>query len=434
MELRDITREASLLKSYKTTYVDNQNHELLRMYRDKGRQFPILTDHLFSPLGSSPEELIGYKLRRNMDDADAGRFFVLERTDNPSDQSKTRLFFVWVAPTLVAQFKTDPSNAPRVKVSVIFHPRAGLEKYPAYWKGGIEPLKVPNFLELGIRYLSKEKHVVAQHFCAVAGPRTPGAAGIDSPKSSLAVMVVVPVSSANAFASLGNPLELEEALRHITKRCYEGVTAKLIPATAVTLERVAVSGYSRSGVVLRTLLDNARANEPFMRNVVKEFYAFDVMLNENDPQGRVVKTKKQGYEEFWSRLTAWQGGDSDRRIRLYSAEPATVASIYSELQNRLKKYGGGYQSKVGFSSFNGKMRGDGSGKYANLSDGYEIYSTDNSRSLAVMPSGNALVYLSSDNLVNPNGFATGGTYEPALEGHSWFISRLLSHALFHSGF
>ena len=434
MELRDITRETSLLKSYKTTYVDNQNHELLRMYRDKGRQFPILKEHVFSLSGNSPEELIDYKLRRNMDDADAGRLFVLERTDNPTDTAKTRLFFVWVSPTLVGQFKSDPSNAARVKVNVIFHPRAGLENYPTYWNGGIEPVKVPNFLELGIRYLCKEKHVVAQHFCAVAKPRPPGAPGIDSPKSSLAVMVVVPVSSATAFASLGNPLELEDALRHITKRCYEGVTAKLIPATAVTLERVAVSGYSRSGVVLRTLLDNAKANEPFMRNVVKEFYAFDVMLNENDPQGLVVKTKKQGYDEFWSKLTAWQGDDSDKKIRLYSAEPATVGSIYSELQTRLKKYGGGYQSKVSFSSFNGKMRRDGSGQYANLSDGYEIYSTDDSRSLAVMPSGNALVYLSSDNLVNPDGFAPGGTYEPGLEGHSWFISRLLSHAVFHSGF
>ncbi|MEC5181117.1 hypothetical protein [Arthrobacter sp. CG_A4] len=434
MELRDITRETSLLKSYKTTYVDNQNYQLLRMYRDKGRQFPILTEHVFSLSGSSPEELIDYKLRRNMDDADAGRFFVLERTDNLTDKAKTRLFLVWVSPTLVEQFKSDPSNAPRVKANVIFHPRAGLENYPTYWNGGIEPVQVPNFLELGIRYLCKEKHVVAQHFCAVAKPRPPGAAGVDNPKSSLAVMVVVPVSSATAFASLGNPLELEDALRHITKRCYEGVTAKLIPATAVTLERVAVSGYSRSGVVLRTLLDNARANEPFMRNVVKEFYAFDVMLNENDPQGLVVKTKKQGYDEFWSKLTAWQGDDSDKKIRLYSAEPATVGSIYGELQTRLKKYGGGYQNKVGFSSFNGKMRRDGSGKYANLSDGYEIYSTDGSRSLAVMPSGNALIYLSSDNLVNPDGFAPGGTYEPGLEGHSWFISRLLSHAVFHSGF
>ncbi|KNH16889.1 hypothetical protein ACU18_12030 [Arthrobacter sp. ZBG10] len=434
MELRDITRETSLLKSYKSTYVDNQNHELLRIYRDKGRQFPVLTERVFTQSGASPEELIDYKLQRNMDDADAGRIFVLERTDNPTDQLKTRLFFVWLSPALVGQFKVGTSSAPKVKASVVFHPPAGLEKYPTYWRGGLEPLQVPNFLELGIRYLCKEKNVVAQHFCSTPKTRQPGVPRTDSLKSSLAVMVVVPVSSANAFASLGDPREFEDALRHIAKRCFEAVTTQLIPAAAVTLERVAVSGYSRSGAVLRTLLDNARANEPFMRNVVKEFYAFDVMLNENNPQGVVIKTKKQGYDEFWSRLKTWQGEDSDKMIRLYSSEPATVGAIYGELQTRLKNYGGGYQSAVGFSSFNGKARRNGSGKYAGLSDGYEIYSTDNSRSLAVMPSGNALVYLSSENLVNPEGFAPGGTYEPGLEGHSWFVSRLLSHALFHSGF
>lgn len=91
-----------------------------RIYRDKGRQFPVLTERVFTQSGASPEELIDYKLQRNMDDADAGRIFVLERTDNPTDQLKTRLFFVWLSPALVGQFQVGTSSAPRSK-HALFH-------------------------------------------------------------------------------------------------------------------------------------------------------------------------------------------------------------------------------------------------------------------------------------------------------------------------
>ncbi|MEV6931691.1 hypothetical protein AB0M46_45365 [Dactylosporangium sp. NPDC051485] len=116
-------------------------------------------------------------------------------------------------------------------------------------------------------------------------------------------------------------------------------------------------------------------------------------------------------------------------------EAQAPAGIYAELRDRLRRYGGGYHNPAaGFSAFNGKPRPGGSGTYAGLSDGYEIYSTDNSRSLVAMPAGNSEVYLSTENLRNPNGFPPGGDYEPALEGHSWFVSRLFTHAIFHSGF
>jgi hypothetical protein len=196
-----------------------------------------------------------------------------------------------------------------------------------------------------------------------------------------------------------------------------------------------VSGYSRSGVVLRRLLDNAQHNEPFMRKVLKEFYVFDVMLDERDKKGVVTKTKQQGWDELWTRLKAWQGEDGDKKIRMYSAEPATVSNVYAELVKRLAKYGGGYHNSAAhFSAFNGTLMPDGKTPHDRLADGYEVYSTDNSRSLVVFPFSNALVYLSSDGIVNPTGFAPGGSYEPTHEGHSWFVSRLQSHALFHSGF
>jgi hypothetical protein len=434
MEFRDITNEKTLLHSYHSVFVDNQRHELLRIYRINGGKFPVFTDRVFitRPTASvSPVDLLDYRTREGMDDAEFGRIFILERQDNSRDASRTRLFFVWASPKQVVRFKAGGPDALRTKISVLFHPVAGLDKYPVYWQGDIEPVKVPNFLELGARYLCKEKHTVSQHFCAV---RAGGLEGVRLKSCAFTGLVVVPVSSAAAFASLANPKELEEALKHIAKRCYEGVASSVVPASSMVLDRVAVAGYSRSGALLRQLLDNTRANEPFIRTTLREIYAFDVMLDEHDHAGKLVKTKQQGYQEFWAKLKTWQGDEPDRRIRLYSSEPATVASIYAELRDRLRRYGGGYHNpSVSFSTFNGKPRRGGSGNYAGLTDGYEIYSTDNSRSLVVLPGGNAEVYLSTENLRNPNGFPPGGDYEPTLEGHSWFVSRLYSHALFHSG-
>ncbi len=434
MELRDITSEYPLLRSYKSVFVDNQKHELLNIYHAHRRRFPIFTDRVFAAKSSSPLGLLNYKTRESLEDEDPGRIFILERTDNHADASRTRLFFVWVSSRLATQFRNTATNALHVKVSVIFHPYP--RKYPRYWDGDIDPPSDRNYLELGARYLCKEKYSVTQHFCAIRPSKTPGGTdGLDDKKSPFAGMVVVPVSSPASFFSLADPRELQEALEQITKRCFEGVTSKLTSANTVALDRVAVSGYSRSGAVLRRLLDNTRANEPFMHNILKEFYAFDVMVDEKDEKERITKTKQQGYMELWTRLKAWQGDDSDKKIRLYSAEPVTVSGVYTELQDHLKRYGGGYHNKaVGFSAFNKSPKSDGSGVYQDLSDGYEIYSTDNSRLLVVLPSGNALVYISDENLRNAAGFPLGGDYEPDLQGHSWFISRLQSHALFHSGF
>lgn len=433
MELRDITNEFALLKSYKTEYVDQQKQWLLRIYHAKGRRFPIFTERVFAASASSPVGLLNYKIRERLEDSDPGRLFILERTDNHADPTQTRLFFVWLSPTLVAKFKGGTADALRVRASVIFHPFPS--NYPAYWSGGIDPVTKTNYLELGVRYLFTEKHSVTQHFCAVRPPASGGAGGGLSGKThALAAMVVVPVSSPSSFYSLGNPRELQQALEQIARRCYEGVTSKVVAAGTIGLERVAVSGYSFSGTVLRSLLDNAGANEPFMRKTLKEIYAFDVMLEERDQNKVITKTRQKGYDEFWAKLKAWQGDDSDKRIRLYSAEPGTVRNVYAELQERLKRHGGGYHNAlVPFAAFNGKQKADGSGTYARLQDGYEIYSTDNSRSLAVLPSGNALVYMSKENIRNKDGVQFGGDFEPQLEGHSWFVSRLQSHALFHSG-
>jgi hypothetical protein len=442
MDVRDITNELTLLKSYKTVFVDNQKYELIKAYADHGDSFPVFTERVFTASTKSPVALIDYKLRKDLEKSQVGRIFILERTDNPSDITKTRLFWVWLSPKLVARWSKGGSDSVTASTSVLFHPFGNLNNYPAYWQGSIDPPKLPdNYLELGARYHCKEKDTVAQHLCALRPAGAPGQnSGLEDKDSKLDLMVVVPVSSPSAFNSLSNGAELEGALREIARRCYEGVSGSLLRAGPPSLTRVAVAGYSRSGAILQSMFANTRSNDSFFRDRIKEVYAFDVMLDEFqiDKETKVktvIKTKQQGYDTLWANLKAWQGDDSDKRIRLYSAEPATVSNVYTELKNRLQKFGGGYHNpSVKFSAFNGARMPTGSANYASLTDGYEIYSTDNSRSLAVLPSGNPLVYLSSENIKNPNGFPPGGDYSPNLEGHSWFVSRLFSHALFHSGF
>jgi hypothetical protein len=435
MDLRNITDESTLLKSYKTIFVDNQSYESIKSYRDKQGRFPIFTDRVFAASAGSVNALVDYKYREKLDESKVGKVFVLERIDNPNDASKTRLFVVWISPKLLERFRTTASDKCLVSVNVIFHPRASLEKYPTYWKGDLDPVKLPNYLELGFRYLCKEKYSILQHLCAVGPSADVGQGpGLTERDAKLEIMVVAPVSNPSSYSNLSAPSELQDALSEISKRCYEGAgSPKLVGALSPVVNRVAVSGYSRSGMILSSLL-NPGGESPFLRDTLKEVYAFDVMLDEKDKEGKTIKTKQQGYEEFWTKLKKWQGDDSGKKIRLYSAETATVANIYSELKSNLQKYGGGYHNPAAaFSKFNKTAVPGTSSVYSGLSDAYEIYSTDNSRSLVALPSNNSLVYLSTENIKNSGGFQPGGDYEPDLEGHSWFVSRLQSHALFHSG-
>jgi hypothetical protein len=146
VDLRDITNEFSLLKSYKTVYVDNQGYELVKSYRDNHGKFPIFTERVFTSSGKSPVDLLDYKTRDSLDETNIGRMFVLERMDNPADASKTRLFFVWVSPKLIARAKGTPANSLQISANVLFHPFGRIATYPAYWKGDVEPVKIPNYL------------------------------------------------------------------------------------------------------------------------------------------------------------------------------------------------------------------------------------------------------------------------------------------------
>jgi hypothetical protein len=180
---------------------------------------------------------------------------------------------------------------------------------------------------------------------------------------------------------------------------------------------------------------NASGNR-FMDEQLREAYSFDVKLDRKATKDVPGQSQIEGYKKFWRDLETWQGHDSDKLIRLYCAETDTVAFVRDELNQNLKKYGGGYiNPKVPVSSFNGIKAPDGV-TLADLRDGFEYYSTDNSRILASLPLQCPRIYLQSDDqyIHNDGGFHPDETYETALQGHSWYVSRLLSHALFHSHF
>jgi hypothetical protein len=445
MILENITNDRIKLFTYFDAYSQHPEAALAPYLNARSQQdgskgdkrFPIFLERVFQPYETKvaqPNELLATRWRRKLDEQKLGRILFLERNDSPQDTkgALTRLFLVWLSPAMLEQFRTDPPEKCVNNALVLFHPAGGLDKYPAYWRGDVEPVKTPNFLELGVRYLFKEKHAVLQTLASLS--QTMGASKLEAPENQIKLMIVVPVSSAASFYTLSDPALLEEALKEVSRRAYEAAGDKpRLTRVAPPLGRVAVAGYSRSGEILLDLLGNSGRNTRFMEKTLREFYAFDIMLDRR-PEQKNPRSKVEGYQLFWSRLKKWQSDDSDRLIRLYSGEPATVEFLRAELHDGLRKYGGGYENpNVPFSSFNGGKAPDGV-SLSGLMNGFELYSTDNSRLLACLPFGNSRVYLSSENIKNDHGFHPDEAFETFMEGHTWFISRLLSHALLHSQF
>lgn len=442
MILQNITHDRAKLVSYYDAYTLHPEAVLAPYLNAKNRadpekfdkRFPIFLDRVFRPADAKagqPHELIDVRLRRGLNEKELGRILFLERIDKPDSNKSahTRLFLVWLSPALVAQFKSAPPDKCVTPAIVLFHPAGGLDKYPSYWRGNIEPFNKTNFLELGVRYLFKDKHTVLQALAALSPAM--GASKLEAATNQLKVMLVVPVSNGAAFSSLSDPNLLEEALIEISRRAYEGVddTPRIV-AQPPPLGRVAVAGYSRSGEILLDLLAKGSKNR-FVQQTLREVYAFDVMLDRGKSRPN-PRTKTEGYQQFWEKLEKWQGDDSDKLIRLYSSELDTIGFLRTKLADRLRKYGGGYSNpRVAFTSFNGAKAPDGVA-FADLDDGFELYSTDNSRSLACLPSRNARVFLSEENKKNDHGFHPDEAFGTNLEGHSWYVSRLFSHALFHS--
>lgn len=431
-----------LIQEYRRKVENDLWGDMTNRIRDH-QHFPIFFGRVFKTDASDPAGLFDYRRRQMVDFGppptvvgkdylrDVGKALFLERTDDPSNPSLTRLFFVWLSPGLWSSFATKAGRDVRVGVHVLFHPKAGLQHYPADWrarnKSKSKDHKDKDFFRLGWRYLVSEKFSATQILSALK----PSSADLKSHVSPFASsMLVVPVSPLAAYDNMKDPGELQAALGEICRVSYQSVRKQGAVAAneAPKPVRVSLSGFSRSGECLYALLAPKHAQHPFMTTIVREIYAFDIEINADNEE------KPTAWARFWPLLTAWQGDDADRRIRIYSAEKDVLSAVYAELRRNLAATGGGDVKVGSFKRFNGKLS-DGKAKlrFSGLEDGYELYSNDNSRILVVLPLANFLKYLDQVS-PNPGGIDPNPAFEPGLQGHSWFVSRLFSHALFHSGF
>jgi len=373
---------------------------------------------------SKPEELINYSEKEIPHDfvkQNKGKILIIERVDKINEKDKVRLFFVWVSQDLINNFTNNyftPLNIKSINSIILFHPAASLEKYPKYWNGGFE--KVPNYLQLGFRYLFWEKKTIAQIFFSEVQKNFKG-------------ILIVPVMSPLSYLNFTDPMEMDRLTKNISRICF--INTMPIEKRKYFLEypdvtRLAIAGYSRSGIILTNLLRRLNTKAPDFSgfaNKLKEIYAFDIVTDNDQAK------KATNYNHFWDDLKRWKNNDTTKKIRLYSAEPPSVSRIKAEMLLS------GTYFEANFQQFNGKTINGV--LYKRLQNGYEIYSKDKSISLLMLPSINFKVYLTEHNnkgedIVheNKNGFDPDNKHELNMEGHTWFVSRLLGHSLFHSDF
>jgi len=412
------------------------------------KPFPTFTQRIFKKEDVPyPYNLFDFKDRTGLLDTNnslirPGRVIVLKRKNVGKN---TNYFFIWLSQSLWDKYLNQSDGKFSSNIHILFHPVGNIgTDYPDYYDE-IKELQIlqkdnpndefykknnfygTNFFELGVRYLFREKQSVLQQRSAILeGARDPGGA-LSGSDDCIPLMLIVPVSGINPyFGDLANASSFQQILKGISDFCFEIARKEKgnKPDNYPTVGRVACSFYSRSGDVAERLLTQ-------LPTFIDEFYLYDVMLDkyhiDKSTNKRVTdRTQEQGFQIVWHLFKQWKRDGMSKKIRIYSAYPNSVSFIASEL--KMKKH---EENFAKFSSFNGKLDRTGKAKYSGLSDGYEIYSADASISLVCIPTNNFWVYL--DETKNSGGFVIDDNYMSDV-GHSWFVSRLQTHALFHSGF
>lgn len=463
IEFEDITLE---LGRYTRAYFDTGNipktnwDAVFNQYRND-KPFPVFTEFIFKrdiPSIKFPIELFNYKNRagiykgNNNDFHKPGRIIILRR--KLPRQDTTNYFFVWVSQSLWDKKSTKSDGDFEVNMHVNFHPVGEIFKpgfYPPYYPGTqdnnvlkindpqdpfyLRSRKTPddpndhgwydkNYFELGVRYLFKDKQTVLQHRCAILQSDKDPNNLLRSDKDTIPIIVVIPVSSASPyFSDLSRPPDFKEITQAISNKCFDlaqNITNSF-PKKYPPISRVACSFYSRSGEVAEEILSNSP-------NFINEFYLYDVVFR--SPQ----RTNKDGFDKIWSLLKKWKADKTDYKIRIYSSEADAVQLIAANLREKPHEE---YPAK--FIDFNGKSdrannpdKVNKKGFYSGLLNGYEIYSAERSISLVLVPQTNFFRYM--NNKFNAGGFYVDDNYAVGDQGHSWFVSRLQTHSIFHSGF
>ncbi|MEO6687262.1 MAG: hypothetical protein ABIN24_14925 [Dyadobacter sp.] len=410
--------------------------------------FPIFTQNIFKKSQNGlrfPYEIFDFKERTGIrKDANSihhsGRIVVLKKKIAGRN---TNYFFIWISEALWNRF-TNMDSEIDVNVHINFHPVGHVNEpkvYPDYFNESLAQ-KIANtedaqdrlykdnkffdnnFFQLGVRYLFAEKQAVLQQRCSLNNSK---AINLSTDQDGIPIMLIIPVSSGNPyFGDLSNATNLKNTIKSISDCCFEiacDEKLKQCPAKKPNIGRVACSFYSRSGMIAEQLLVSLPA-------FINEFYFFDIMLDKfhTDSSGKKVmdRTQDAGFSAVWRLIEQWKRENSDKKIRIYSAYPSALLPICNKI-----KRGKFEEILAAFTSFNGK-NDKVRGKYFGLINGYEIYNEDKSISLVSLPVGNFLHYL--DETRNPGGFGVKDHYSIIDDGHSWFLSRLQTHALYHSNF
>lgn len=408
--------------------------EIFRDFKN-GYPFPVFADYVFKRDIADvdfPNDLFDRKnitgIRQNEEEIIApGRVIVLKRKNF---DKITKYFYVWISQSLLDKYSAKNGTNFQTNIHVIFHPKRGLQDCPPYENDSLAEkiLNAPdranpiygkdkyfekNYYTIGNRYLFSEKHSVLQHRCAMLKNNSSPAKDLSDQADGIPMMLIVPVTGNDIyFSDFDDALKLKEIVQAVSSKCFK-ILQKESGAEAndgPEIKRIACSFFSYSGHLAALILKNKRPDS------IDEFYFFDPRFDNSN------------FEKMWKLLKDWKI-NAEKKIRIYSAYPAECTMIAQELRKQTHK-----EVSAPFARFNGKLDRNSKEKYGGLANGYEIYNEDKSTSLVTIPIGNFVDY-GADQPKNPNGFYITDAYRlQEMNGHSWFIERLQSHALFHSGF
>lgn len=358
---------------------------------------------------------------------------VFSWNDYPSENAKLpRYFMIWVSPQLILQISEGQKEIP---IHIYLHPYGEIgEKEKEYFING----KISDYYrDVGIRYMINQHFIIHHNRYAVNNDNL-----LDKPLFNLPLCVVFPIFSGSAYSSFpvyqvnNYRFHFIEIIENLINRSIPYfISENSISSDIYSVSKITISAFSRGGSLLKVLFSNPQNN--FLKKI-REVYTFDIVMNreltkeerkplegekEEDTKRRIgaiiLKEKTLAINQFWKNIKIWQGEDRNRKVRIYAAEQLVIQEIFNELKNNLTKYGGGRYQEGQFSLFNGEKIDNKN--YSGMSNGYELYSTDNSRILFTLPSNTFNSYIDSSN--------PGGIY--LWEGHSWYAQSFITHALFH---
>jgi hypothetical protein len=330
--------------------------------------------------------------------------------DFPSKKSSyPRYFLVWMSPALKASLQKGERND--IPLSIYFHPFGEIGNNEGrYYK---EDNSIDDYyLSIGTHYLLNQHFLLFQHRYAVRD-----SAHLKAPLFNMPICLVFPIFSGSSHASFPqyDAIHFLDIVEGLVRSAMPKYFAVNIQSTLqLNVGRIAVSAFSLGGILLRRLFAKPKLER---LKTVDEVYTFDCVMNDKSTP------KQKAYEEFWRNLKVWQGDNSRKLIRFYTAESTSIFNILLELKSNLKKNGGGTLIEGQFKKYDGLTIDNYLYKFPDID--IELHSTDNSRILVLIPM----------SIFDSYGFGVVNAHGIKLwEGHAWFTNALITHALFHSSF